>query len=112
MLKGHFKGEGDIESTDITCLAASKILDNHAQGDVDYVMIDVEGFDYEVLVSLDLSRQRPHVINFESKIMEGKRPQALYRAAQFCMDNGYLVLKGRANYICIRLDAEDLARLA
>ncbi|KAH8066377.1 hypothetical protein JL722_815 [Aureococcus anophagefferens] len=99
-LKTHFKNDGDVESTTISCLPASRLGDDH-----DYVMIDVEGFDFEVLASLDLAKQRPLVINFESKIMEAQRPDALWRAATFCNDAGYHVLRGRANYICVRGDA-------
>ncbi|KAH8069314.1 hypothetical protein JL721_6136 [Aureococcus anophagefferens] len=103
-LKTHFKNDGDVESTTISCLPASRLGDDH-----DYVMIDVEGFDFEVLASLDLAKQRPLVINFESKIMEAQRPDALWRAATFCNDAGYHVVRGRANYICVRGDAPDVA---
>ena len=89
----------------------SQVLDAHAGGRADYVMIDVEGFDAEVLISLDLAKHRPRLVNFESKILQGKRPDALWKAAAFCMARGYFVVGPlRANHVCVRVDAPPRPR--
>ena len=107
-LNHHFRNPLDVESTPIRCSAASDLV---ASPDLDYVMIDVEGFDYEVLASLDLRKHRPLIIIFESKIMEANYPGNLWKAAAFCVDHGYFVVRATfrpTNYVCVRTDANDV----
>ena len=107
-LKSHFRNSSDIESTRIKCSAASDLV---ASPDLDYVMIDVEGVDYQVLASLDLRKHRPLIIIFESKVMEDYTPGNLWKAAAFCVDHGYFVVRATfrpTNYVCVRTDADDV----
>lgn len=43
----------------------SQLMDNHSLTHVDLVLIDTEGFDYQILSSIDLKRYKPRIIIFE-----------------------------------------------
>ena len=48
---------------------------------------------------------RPKLIAFESKILQGKRPEALYDVVEFCAQRGYKVVGPvMANHVCVRGD--------
>ena len=48
---------------------------------------------------------RPKLIAFESKILQGKRPEALYDVVEFCAQRGYKpVGPVMANHVCVRGD--------
>lgn len=104
-LKKNFKDPKDIEFDEIACFKASSLLDAFAGGRADYVMVDVEGFDDSVVYSLDLGRHRPKLIAFESKVMQGTRPEALYDVVEFCGQRGYKAIGPvKANHVCVRDD--------
>ncbi len=104
-LKKNFKNSEDITYDEIACFKASALLDAFAGGRADYVMIDVEGFDDSVVYSLDLGRHRPRLIAFESKVMQGTRPEALYDVVEFCSMRGYKAVGPvKANHVCVRDD--------
>ena len=49
----------------------------------------------------------PTQVTFESRIMQGKRPDKLWRAAELCMASGYRALGPVAsNHVCISLGGE------
>ena len=55
--------------------------------------------------SLDLGSHRPKLIAFESKILQGKRPEALYDVVEFCAQRGYKAVGPvMANHVCVRGD--------
>ena len=48
---------------------------------------------------------RPKLIAFESKILQGKRPEALYDVVEFCAQRGYKAVGPvMANHVCVRGD--------
>ena len=58
-----------------------------------------------VVYSLDLGSHRPKLIAFESKILQGKRPEALYDVVEFCAQRGYKAVGPvMANHVCVRGD--------
>lgn len=65
----------DRQSVEVTTV--NKILDKYFNGAPDFLSVDVEGLDYEILVSLDFERYRPILICVETIIFssggEGKK---------------------------------------
>jgi len=104
-LKQNFRNSEDIVYDEIACFKAASLLDAFTGGTADYVMVDVEGFDDTVVYSLDLGSHRPKLIAFESKILQGKRPEALYDVVEFCAQRGYKAVGPvMANHVCVRGD--------
>ena len=56
-----------IESFSINSLSLSEIINDYCENSaIDLLQVDTEGFDDDVIYSLNLDRNRPKVINFES----------------------------------------------
>lgn len=57
----------------------SELLDEFAMQEIDYIQVDVEGYDDEVLFSLDFSRHRPLFVRFEFVHLSSSRLERLGR---------------------------------
>lgn len=92
------------------------ILEQYEVKEIDFLKIDVEGFEYEVLNSNDWSRFRPRVV-----VIEGQAPQCLHllgreQYAQVFFDglNTYFVRKDLVDihtmndYISVLFSGEDI----
>ena len=65
----HLDGklEPYIVSAELNCMPLQDIFDEHQVTHLDLVHIDTEGFDFEVLKQLDLSRYQPTAVLYEHK---------------------------------------------
>ena len=63
-VKKHFPN-GSIEKKTIDCLRISEFFNNNCIKNIDYLSIDIEGMDYEVLLNLDLNQFSIKNISFE-----------------------------------------------
>lgn len=59
------KAEPFIVERKVPCLPLQDVLDRNGIETIDLVHIDTEGFDYQVLLQIDLERYRPAVILYE-----------------------------------------------
>jgi len=75
-----------IEVIDVACATLSEIIEEAGLDHVDVFVIDVEGYDAEVVRQIDLARWRPHTIVFEYRHL----PQAdVDDVKQLLQSNGY-----------------------
>lgn len=63
-VKKHFP-KGIIKKKTVECLTLSEFLKKNDIYDIDYLSIDIEGMDYEVLLNLDLNKISIKHISFE-----------------------------------------------
>lgn len=57
--------ESDIEEIVVNCMTVAEVLSKYEFGCPDVLVIDTEGYDYEILQDIDLSAIRPILIRFE-----------------------------------------------
>lgn len=58
----------------VKCLSFASLLDRHAVKKIDLIMIDTEGYDFEIIKQIDFNRIRPRVVIYEHKhIARGDR---------------------------------------
>ena len=57
--------ESDIEEIVVNCMTIAEVLSNYEFGCPDVLVIDTEGYDYEILQDIDLSAILPILIRFE-----------------------------------------------
>ncbi len=57
--------ENYIVEREVTCLSFSSLLAKHNVTHFDVLLIDVEGFDYEILKQVDFNRYKPCLVIFE-----------------------------------------------
>jgi len=102
----------DIESrlveTEVPCLTFDSLVAKHGLGQVDLLLVDTEGYDYEVLRHIDLDRHRPALVIYEHyHLSEGDQAscEGALRAA------GYETMSEGFDTWCLRPEADaGLAR--
>ncbi len=89
------KEHGDIPPTSkddyiievkVPTISFDQLIKKHNFDKVDFLCIDTEGYDYQVLKHFDFSQLRPKVILFESKNLGN---QDYINAKKLLLDNGY-----------------------
>lgn len=98
-------GQG-MEPIQVPCLTLTELLTKHQWNEVDLLLIDTEGLDYEVLQTLDFSQVRPTVIQFEHGHLT---PAEIDGAISLLHKNGYHIAYGGTCYdtIAIQQSAWD-----
>lgn len=103
----------DIESrlveTVVPCLTFDSLCAKHKLERVDLLAIDTEGYDYEILRHIDLSRHRPVLIVYEHRHFGPADRAACQRLLQ---DARYDLMEEGHETWCLRQDADpSLSRL-
>lgn len=75
------------------------VLDGHGAGDVHLLHVDTEGYDYEVLKTIDLERRRPIAIFIEHRHLPGSQRDDMHRLLRA---HGYKVRDCGGDYFAIR----------
>jgi FkbM family methyltransferase len=58
--------EARIERTEVPSLTFESLCRKHAIGEFDLLVIDAEGYDYEIIKGIDFERHRPRLLIYES----------------------------------------------
>jgi len=82
--------EGSIAQVDVPCLTFSALMEKHRVERVDFINIDAEGVDYEIVQTIDLARWHPQVLCLETADMsEAQRLELTQRM----VGHGYVYLE-------------------
>jgi FkbM family methyltransferase len=68
-----------IEPVRLPASTISTLMQTHSIGDVDLLIIDTMGFDFEILKLFPFERTRPAIIQFEHSLLSPSDQQAAYR---------------------------------
>lgn len=104
MIRHHLLKHGikdsDISEIAVPCTTLQEVATDHDLHDLDILQIDTEGFDYEVLKTLDFTVSRPRVIKFEwmNLSSEEKRLSRILLS-----DHGYKVFIERGAADCVAI---------
>lgn len=109
MMRGHLVKHGindsDISVVDVPCRTLSKVIAEHDLHDLDVLQIDTEGFDYEVIKTLDFEASKPLIVKFEWMNLSAEEKQA---ARQLLLGHGYNVFVERGGADCVAILAGSL----
>lgn len=95
--------EERIEHFTHQCLAVSQIIDAHLSqlGEEPFLQIDAEGFDDEIIYTIDFMRHRPIAINYETTHLSEEKQGAL---RDYLSTNGYHFIKWkRTDALAVRM---------
>jgi FkbM family methyltransferase len=95
-----------VDRTLVPNLHINDLLERYVPKPVDFLSIDVEGVDLEILEAIDLSRFRPAVIQCEPS--EHFKPGTAWRMVEVLRDRGYL-LAARTPVNLIFVDTSHIA---
>jgi len=77
----------------VPCLTLSELLQRYGVQALDLLQIDTEGYDAEIIASLDFARFRPRLLRFEHGLPDRIMSKAVFFATlQRLIDQGYRLL--------------------
>ena len=81
----------------VACMTLHQLLEKHQLQQLDLLQIDAEGYDYEILKTLDFNVLKPSFINYERVLLQEDEPacRAMLEAL------GYLLIDWRQDTLCI-----------
>ena len=65
---------GESLEVQVECLPLQEVLDQYSDGPIHFLKIDVEGYEEEVLKSLDLKKSRPWIVVLEAADIHARLP--------------------------------------
>ena len=96
-------GERLVE-TPVPALSFESLLARHGAETVDLVWIDTEGYDWEILRTIDFDRHRPRMVVYEHFHLD---PQRREQAKAHLAANGYATMEEFFDTWCVRPDDGD-----
>ena len=88
-----------IVEESVTILSARSLINEYQVQKIDLLMIDTEGFDYEVIKMFDIANNKPGLIIFEKSHLSEEDYQ---ECEKLLSDNGYDIRKDGANTIALK----------
>ena len=84
----------------IDCITSAELFKRHGIEEFDLLQIDAEGYDYEILSSIDFKKIRPKFINYERMLLGEKELtcRAMMRAAD------YRLVDYQQDTFCVRIN--------
>ncbi len=80
------KVRGELEAFTVPATTLDHLLDKHGIARVDLLQIDTEGYDFQILRSLNFARVKPSIIHFEHNFLTGPQKN---ECAQMLGAQGY-----------------------
>jgi FkbM family methyltransferase len=93
-----------IVERDVTALTFDSLAEKHGLHDLDLLLTDTEGYDWEILKTVDLRRYRPRLAIYEHYHLSREDREACrehFRTA------GYAILEEGFDTFCLRPDEDD-----
>lgn len=78
----------------VKCMTLSSLMKKHGIKKVDLLQIDIEGYDYEILKTLDF---KPTIVHYENMNLGDKKEECF----RFMQDKGYKVENQHSNTVCV-----------
>ena len=98
---------GDSLEVQVECLPLQEVLDQYSDGPIHFLKIDVEGYEEEVLKSIDLKKSRPWIVVLEAADIHARLPDPSKSFLQL-VKNGYeLVYTDALNFFYISQEKSE-----
>lgn len=106
---GMVPGEDFMEQLKVKCVSFSQFIKLNSIAKIDLLILDTEGYDYEILMDLNFKNLKPRIIHFE----HGVRDQVMSaeKFMQVCHHlnaNGYQIIADSYDATAYVLDPNDL----
>lgn len=81
----------------ITCTTLHRLFDKHQIQQLDLLLIDAEGYDFEILKTLDFKKLKPEFINYERVLLQGDEPAC----REMLEAQGYVLMDWGHDTFCV-----------
>jgi FkbM family methyltransferase len=82
----------------VHCITFKQLLEKHQISEVDFLQIDAEGYDFEILKSIDFSITRPLFVNYERVLLQDSEEEC----RQMMRKSGYRLRDWEQDTLCTR----------
>ncbi len=90
----------DMLAVEVPAMSLAHLLESERVDHLDLLQIDTEGYDMQILASLDLTRHRPSIIRFEHGVYSGVPLRDELRDALFRLyEHGYSIAMERVDAV-------------
>lgn len=90
--------ESDLVADAVACKSLSKLIGEYGLQELDYLQIDTEGFDYEIIKMIDFRQVKPKLIKFESVHLSAEKKLATVKLLK---SHGYKIIDERRDMIAL-----------
>ena len=88
--------EADIFTERVSCISIMDLLEAEKITRLHLLQVDAEGYDSEIIKSIDFNKIKPFIINFEHRWMYHLIPEAeIFTLFGRLLDNGYTIIMNR-----------------
>jgi FkbM family methyltransferase len=88
-----------LESLQVKCITLSNLLAKHGVKTIDLLQIDTEGYDFEIIKTIDFRETKPQIIRFEHAHLG---PAEKGECIQLLLSHGYRVVTGAYDMIAFQ----------
>ena len=86
--------EDYIVSAAVDCMSFNTLIEAHRISHIDLILIDAEGYDFQILQQIDFSRFAPELVIYEHIHLPADDKQ---RARALLTERGYVIFNGDMN---------------
>lgn len=98
-----------MEGIEVDCVDINEFCRDKAVLDLDLLLIDTEGYDFEIILALDFTEVSPRMIRFEHGIRDGINSEDDFmKICTFLNSHGYQVIADSYDATAYKLFASDL----
>ena len=98
-----------IQSEIVKCVSFSQLLRDNQVSKIDLLIIDTEGYDYEILTNLDFIHIKPRIIRFEHGVRDGLMSESNFTEVVGLLNfHGYQVIAESYDATAYLLNPRDL----
>lgn len=84
----------------VQCITFDDLLHRHQIQRIDFLQIDAEGYDYEIIRTIDFDRVRPTIINYERGLLQETEP----RCRRLLLRQDYILDDHGQDTLCLLKD--------
>lgn len=81
----------------VQCITFDDLLQRHQIDRIDFLQIDAEGYDYEIIRTIDFHRVKPTVVNYERGLLQDTEP----RCRRLLMQQDYVLDDHGQDTLCL-----------
>jgi len=98
-----------IQSEIVKCISYSQLLENYGIAEIGLLLIDTEGYDYEILMGIDFTNVRPRIIRFEHGVRDRIMSESNFiEIIERLNSHGYQIIAESYDATAYLLEPKDL----
>jgi hypothetical protein len=98
-----------MEQVKVKCISFAEFIKSNAIDKLDLLLIDTEGYDYQILMSIDFNHIKPRMIRFEHGVRDKVMSSESFMAVCSYLNSfGYQIIAESYDATAYMLDPADL----